>query len=419
MGEVARRAGVNVETLRYYERRGLLPEPERTAGGHRSYGADAVRFVRSIKAAQAVGFTLAEIEEYLRLRRGHGAAIRAGAIARIAEVDEKLSALERMRAELVALAGCTCDSVATCTCVAGVLARRGREPDDVDGPLHVTNGESTAASLRRTAIGGAVLPWRDVLHEGPLPAEGFVEARARFLAETGWGQYAALRDELLEQDRRLLEAEQVVLWFEHDLYDQLQLLQILSLRGERAELICIDRFLGGLAPAELEALWPLRRPVTQAQAALARAGWDAVRSPDPTAVERLLAGETSALPFLAAALRRWLEEFPAVGDGLARSERQALEAIEAGARSRAEIFLGVQAREEAPFMGDAWLWRRLDELGPLIGESGLTALGQAVLRGGQDRVRTTGIDRTIGGVVLRGDEIWRWDRDRQRLIPPR
>jgi DNA-binding transcriptional MerR regulator len=60
-GEVARRAGVSVGTLRYYERRGLLPEPARTPGGHRRYDEEAVRFLRSIKEAQAIGFTLAEL----------------------------------------------------------------------------------------------------------------------------------------------------------------------------------------------------------------------------------------------------------------------------------------------------------------------------------------------------------------------
>ena len=68
-GEAARRAGVNATTLRYYERRGLLPEPARTPSGHRHYDEDAVRFLRAIKEAQAIGFTLAEIEEYLRVAR--------------------------------------------------------------------------------------------------------------------------------------------------------------------------------------------------------------------------------------------------------------------------------------------------------------------------------------------------------------
>ena len=81
IGEVAARAGVNVETLRYYERRGLLPEPPRTPTGHRAYDDDTVRFVRAVKEAQGLGFTLAEIEEYLRAARGDGT--RASAALRI------------------------------------------------------------------------------------------------------------------------------------------------------------------------------------------------------------------------------------------------------------------------------------------------------------------------------------------------
>ena len=70
VGEVARRAGVNVETLRYYERRGLLPEPERLPSGHRRYDEETVRFLRAIKEAQSVGFTLAEIGDYLGVSEG-------------------------------------------------------------------------------------------------------------------------------------------------------------------------------------------------------------------------------------------------------------------------------------------------------------------------------------------------------------
>ena len=72
VGEIAERAGVNVETLRYYERRGLLPAPERTPSGHRRYDEETVRLLRAIKEAQAVGFTLAEIAEYLRATRRSG-----------------------------------------------------------------------------------------------------------------------------------------------------------------------------------------------------------------------------------------------------------------------------------------------------------------------------------------------------------
>jgi DNA-binding transcriptional MerR regulator len=69
VGDLAERAGVNVETLRCYERRGLLPAPERTPSGHRRYDEETVRFPGATKEAQAVGFTLAEIAEYLGAAR--------------------------------------------------------------------------------------------------------------------------------------------------------------------------------------------------------------------------------------------------------------------------------------------------------------------------------------------------------------
>src|SRR4051812_29224415 len=101
IGKLAEHAGVNIETLRYYERRGLLPEPVRTPGGHREYGQEAVRFVRAVKEAQTLGFTLAEIEEYLALtnRAPSTAATtsRERLEQKLADLDERLVALRTMR----------------------------------------------------------------------------------------------------------------------------------------------------------------------------------------------------------------------------------------------------------------------------------------------------------------------------------
>jgi DNA-binding transcriptional MerR regulator len=111
-GEAAQRAGVKVATLRYYERCGLLPEPARAPGGHRRYDEEAVRFLRAIKEAQALGFTLAEIEEYLRVVRGGrmpaSGAMRVQMAAKIDEIDARIAALRRMRGELARIVGCAC-----------------------------------------------------------------------------------------------------------------------------------------------------------------------------------------------------------------------------------------------------------------------------------------------------------------------
>ena len=155
IGEVARRAGVNVETLRYYERRGLLDEPPRGINGHRDYDEATVRFVKAVKEAQRLGFTLEEIAEHARLTgvgRAHEA-VRTRVAQKLDEIDERIASLRRVREELARVVGCACDSLDHCTCGAAFLARGGRDPRL--GPLlHVTNGESAGNTLRQTTLGG-------------------------------------------------------------------------------------------------------------------------------------------------------------------------------------------------------------------------------------------------------------------------
>src|SRR5262245_4682066 len=103
ISEAAEQAGVNVQTLRYYERRGLLPKPPRRTSGYREFPEDAVRIVRFIKRAQDLGFSLDEVEELLRLRRNsgrHRQRIRSLAERRIADIDRRIGELERMRGAL-------------------------------------------------------------------------------------------------------------------------------------------------------------------------------------------------------------------------------------------------------------------------------------------------------------------------------
>jgi Cu(I)-responsive transcriptional regulator len=103
IGETAREAGVNAQTLRYYERRGLLRRPNRRGSGYREYSADAVQVVRFIKRAQELGFSLDEIEQLVRLRgvkRGERQRVRAIAERKIAEIDRKIDHLRSMRGAL-------------------------------------------------------------------------------------------------------------------------------------------------------------------------------------------------------------------------------------------------------------------------------------------------------------------------------
>ncbi|MFC4496335.1 MerR family transcriptional regulator [Streptomyces ovatisporus] len=117
-GQVADAAGVNIQTLRYYERRGLLPAPERSPGGHRLYGDGAVTTLRIIKAAQRLGFTLDEVAELLEAgRHRHGRAV-AGlqerAAAKLAEVDAKIADLDTIRTALATAVEAGCDDLTEC-----------------------------------------------------------------------------------------------------------------------------------------------------------------------------------------------------------------------------------------------------------------------------------------------------------------
>jgi DNA-binding transcriptional MerR regulator len=117
-GEVAAQAGVNLQTLRYYERRGLLAEPARSLGGHRLYPPDTVALLAVIKAAQRLGFTLDEVAELLdAARRRHPTAdLRQRAIGKISEIDAKIADLTAIRTTLTEVVDARCDSLTNCTC---------------------------------------------------------------------------------------------------------------------------------------------------------------------------------------------------------------------------------------------------------------------------------------------------------------
>ncbi|HEY0511588.1 MAG TPA: DUF1835 domain-containing protein [Thermoanaerobaculia bacterium] len=323
--------------------------------------------------------------------------------------------------------------------------------------LHVTNGDAAAEGIRLSGISGTVAVTADVLHEGPapggLPPERWRKIRARYLAESGYDDYDSCLARLTRWDRTLLEdhgsLDEIVLWFEHDLFDQLLLIRALDLLGGRdlggteLSLICIDEFpgvvpfhgLGQLSPQQMASLLPRRRRVDAAQKLLARDAWRAFGAPDPAGIEGVLHRDTSALPYLTGALRRHLEEFPAVANGLSRSERQILQAVAEKAATFEEVFRATQGMEERVYMGDVSIHRILRDLvsapRPLLrlepGAGGslralrisLTSSGREVLEGKDDWVRIRGIDRWLGGVHLHGREAaWRWDPETGRLARP-
>jgi hypothetical protein len=313
--------------------------------------------------------------------------------------------------------------------------------------LHVTNGDATVPGLRAAGIEDPVLPWRDVLHEGPVPA---VEAarlrrlRAQFIAAAGWADAEAVERDLEARDAALAGHDgPIVLWFEADLYDQLQLVQILAAvaeRGDRArdvELVCIGehpdvpRFtgLGQLDGPQLGAL--ARERVDDDALHLAATAWDAFRASAPTRLPAVAGAISPSLHFVGEAFDRLEREYPSTRDGLGLTERRILAALADGPDTAEDVFMHVSAHETRPFLGDLACFLVVDRLAegpePLVARDGprttgetelaITAAGRAVLAGEADRAALGGLDRWIGGVHLEGPApAWRWDEGTERVV---
>jgi hypothetical protein len=174
------------------------------------------------------------------------------------------------------------------------------------------------------------------------------------------------------------------------------------------------RGVGDVGPEELAALARNSPPVTREQHALARSAWAAFTAPDPAGLCKLARG-TPALPAIGQALHRLLQEYPSTVSGLSRTERQLLEAVGAGARTREAIFLAAIQAEERPFLGDASAWTVLDRLAPLLDGDGLSERGRAV-QAGRGMWSPEG-ERWIGGVRLPpGAAPWRWDPAAETVV---
>ena len=278
------------------------------------------------------------------------------------------------------------------------------------------------------------------------------EIRAQYIAALGWGEFHQVLKQFEERDDVVSSPQgyrEILLWFESDLYDQLQLLQVLDLLGasgairERVCLLCRHGVLATLPAEQTRALVGGKEQVSGRQFESAAAVWAAFRSPDPSPLEALVKAGFPEHPYLGAALFRLLQQFPSTHNGLSRSEHNALEAIATGRSRLNEAFVASHhEREQAVFLGDCVFASYLEGMSvaerPLLtfddgtpvqfpkdpnGRAAFwdrraveTRAGEDVLKGKQDNVRINGIHRWIGGVYLTGSgAVWRWDAESQSL----
>jgi hypothetical protein len=320
------------------------------------------------------------------------------------------------------------------------------------GALHISNGEAT--DVPGTGLAQRVIYWRDILHEGPAPDVAPAELRrirAGYLAGSQGVGHAEVMRQFTERDQALDTARQgeYVLWFEADLYDQLQIAEILArlaglgVPAGRITLICIGehpgiaRFggLGELTAGQLRELphTSACARLTPAALELATRAWAAFRAPTPETLGVIAATRLGELRFLGEAFDRLSREYPATRDGLSLTERRVLAAIADGAPDAGTAFARAQARETRRYLGDTTCFARIGELAggsdPLVSLDSpgrpvrratgvhLTGTGTRVLAGQADNIALNGIDRWIGGVHLHGYDVpWRWDDGTEAII---
>jgi hypothetical protein len=315
----------------------------------------------------------------------------------------------------------------------------------------ITNGDFAAQALAAHFPEADILIWRDVLVEGPVPGnlegEQLNVLRSAYIAYAFGMDLADVAADFTRRDEKLgaIPADsRVELWFETDLHDQLQLVQILSEMRRRN--LRFDLHFVLTAPplnrSNIDAMAKDLREVTPEQNETAQAIWKSFRATSPIALLEI-AKISGPLPEASAAIARLFEEFPS-SDGLGRVEREALHAIEAGHNTPNLAFGAYAAGEPVPFLGDLGFFNRLDGLAfgkkPLITglpeggiskacreknsidyaqtEIALTETGKKVLRSEADRLDHCAINRWIGGVNLKAGNIWRYDPERKAFTAP-
>ncbi len=310
--------------------------------------------------------------------------------------------------------------------------------------LHIRCGDDIRNKLAEAGVEGDYLSFADPAWLGlPPQFNAWVAGRAQLISERTGLPRQKVREDLGDSYWRLARApkeyKRIVLWFEHDLYDQAAIARILASFATRkklpvVELIQIEGALGQLPPNQLLKLWPKRKRVDQGQIAQAKAAWQALCAETPEPLMALTKKGTGDLPFMKAALVRHLQELPWTTDGLSFTEREALKALAKGPLSVSEIFSVTQKRDPQAFMGDLFFWSVVRDLieapkPPVSVSAGtsrlgwpkrvlkLTAVGKALIDGKLDWQATEPLDRWVGGiVVVTGAPPWRWDPRKKQAI---
>ena len=297
-------------------------------------------------------------------------------------------------------------------------------------------------TARRANIPGRHVAFREVLAAGPvrrgLSERDWIEERARFLDEGSDGNLLRTRTELLEQEQMIDEArheDEVVLWFEHDLFCLIHFLYLLGrlAKARHLSVIWSAQILGTMNESELARVFLSRAAAQPAMMRTAAGAWEAYTSDDPTALNRWVA-DTTDFAFLREGFRLHASRFPSVRNGLGAVETAAMQGIAEGAVDFLSLF--ARFNESLPHwgLGDSSFLRYLRRLAscavPMITMTqvegtppktlcALTPAGKNVLDGKADFIELNNADFWLGGAHLTRERMWRWDAQRQEIAPSR
>jgi hypothetical protein len=306
--------------------------------------------------------------------------------------------------------------------------------------LHIHNGDSVATSARRANLPGRHLPFRESMIAGPvqgsLPLHDFLEQRARFLADSYDEKLLRVRNELLEQEHAIDGArheDEVVLWFEHDLFCLVHLVYLFGRLSKcrHLKLVWSPKPLGDADAHELWNVFNTRTDVPHPMTFLASQAWTAYTAEDPTELNRFVGEPQRDFPFLSEGFRLHASRFPSTRNGLGEAEKRILEGIAAGATDFTSLFSRFDPEPPLLGFGDGEFLRHLRRLAtcavPMITISeaqgsppkpryALTQPGRDVLDGKADYIALNNADLWLGGAHLTHEKVWRWDEQAQKIV---
>lgn len=305
--------------------------------------------------------------------------------------------------------------------------------------LHILNSDATAKVFEKTGIKGQCIVWREMLSEGPvqygMSESDFWDVRAKFFSETIGETKTSYNQKIIKEMQRFNDFKryrEIILWFEHDLMCQINLIYILNwfskkdLSDVELSLICvgshpeIEKFmgLGQLSPEQLGQVIAQKKKITKADLHFAKEFWHAYTAANPEGLKKIQEKIPESFQFLNDALNAHYERFPSSENGLNSIEQKILELIDKNMDNSKELIHCIQREISIYGMTKVIILDYLKQLNNPSAEViklgkkiEITSYGKELLAGYKDYFSTTKFNRWLGGVHLTPqNDVWRWDR---------